>query len=447
MSQSELSAAFSAGRDDEELREYSPNEIADDVLLACVDGVGPATTDRLIERFGSATAALNASFADLRAVERVSEKLARKIVEARQTFDVAALLKFCADADVKLLVPGDVRYPSRLREIDRPPRLLFVRGEILPQDRRSISIVGTRHATSYGRAQATRLARELAELGFTITSGLALGIDGCAHRAALDAKGRTLAVLGGGVARIYPSEHEDLAGRILSSGALISEYHPLMTPLSGNFPARNRLVSGLSIGTIVIESDIKGGSMITARVAADQNREVFALPGNVGVSTSRGCLQLLREGATLVETVEDVLNALPLYELPPATPNREYEAPAPGSLGLSAKSLESIARKPRTPRRERRSSPPRRADVDAPSPNPTLLDGSASASAPAEVVASPPLSADESALLHRVGASPISIDELIRESGFSASRTLSLIAVLEFKKVLQRLEGNAVVRR
>ena len=233
-----------------ELRQYEPAELADEILLASVNGVGPLTAERLLERFGSASGVLRASIGELMQVERVGRNLAEKIVNASQEVDALAIVRFCEENGIVVLTPRDSRYPSRLREIEKPPRLLYVRGEIRPEDRRAISIVGTRSATPYGLEQTARLACGLVEAGFTIISGLALGIDGCAHRTALDAKGRTLAVLGGGVARIYPREHEDLAARVMNSGALISEYHPLTTPLAGNFPARNRIVSGLSIGTL-----------------------------------------------------------------------------------------------------------------------------------------------------------------------------------------------------
>ncbi|MBQ3823551.1 MAG: DNA-processing protein DprA, partial [Thermoguttaceae bacterium] len=246
-------------------REYSPDELADEITLASVDGVGPLTAFRLVEYFGSAGAVLDAHESDLARVEKVGPVLARKIALARSTFDVESLVKFCVANDVAILSLNDTRYPARLLDIATPPRILYVRGELRPEDYHAIAMVGTRTPTPYGRAQATRLAHELVDAGFTVVSGLALGIDGASHRGALDAKGRTIAVLGGGVVRIYPQEHEDLAGRVMNSGALVSEYGPLTSPMRGNFPARNRIISGLAIGVLVVESGEKGGSLITAR--------------------------------------------------------------------------------------------------------------------------------------------------------------------------------------
>ena len=259
---------------------------------------------------------MRASRRDLERVEKVGPTLARKISQAREACDVEALIRFCEENGIEIVAFRDARYPARLREIDNPPRLLYVRGSFAPEDRAAIAIVGTRGATRYGLDQARRLGRELAEAGFTVVSGLALGIDGAAHRGALEVGGRTLAALGGGVAKVYPREHEDLARLIANSGAVFSEYHPLTSPLAGNFPARNRIVSGLSLGVLVVESPLRSGSLITARLAAEQNREVFALPGPVDRETSRGCHQLLREGAALVESVEDVLAVLPPFERP-----------------------------------------------------------------------------------------------------------------------------------
>ncbi len=416
------------------LRVYSPYEIADDVLLSTVDGVGPLTTERLVDYFGSATEVLKAPVEELCRVEKVGAKLAAKIHDARNACDIDALVNFCVVNDVQIVALFDARYPTRLREIANPPRLIYVRGDILEQDRRAIAIVGTRDATPYGRAQATRLARELTECGFTIVSGLALGIDGCAHRAALDAGGRTLAALGSGVVKIYPREHEDLAARVMRSGALISEYHPLCAPLAGNFPARNRVISGLSLGTLVVESATRGGALVTARFAAEQNREVFAVPGPVDQPTSQGCHQLLREGAALVESVDDVIEALPIFERPTPRAVRRNEAGeqiAPGSLGISASALESIdtrrdKKTKKTPSKSARKEPEK--NEDAP-PRPL-----------------PPLSEDERRLVEAIGDAPKPIDQAIRESGLSASRVVGLIASLELKKVLRRLEGALVER-
>ena len=436
----------------ERLRFIDPEEFTDEILLSLVDGVGSITTDRLLTYFGSATNVLDAPLDELQRVDKVGPTLARKIAQAR-SFDVEPLFRFCRENDIRILSIDDARYPSRLREIVGAPRVLYVRGKLQPKDRYAVAIVGTRDATTYGRAQATRLARELVEAGFTVVSGLALGIDGCAHRGALDARGRTLAVLGGGVTSVYPREHEDLAGRIIASGgALISEYYPLTTPLRGNFPARNRIISGLSIGVIVVESGARGGSLITAQFAAEQNRDVFAVPGPVDRENSRGCHQLIRDGAALVETVDYVINAIPAYDVPPQAAERQASSPdsdtEPGTLGISTKSIESINT------RKKDSS------TDAPRPRKSKKEKKSQDSAAEfkgdvkstiekkeQFVPLPELRPEERAIVDALGEETLQIDELIRKSGLPASKVISLVAVLEFKQVLRRREGNAVSRR
>ncbi|MBQ7813950.1 MAG: DNA-processing protein DprA, partial [Thermoguttaceae bacterium] len=438
----------------ESARIWTPNELVDDILLSTVDGVGPLTAERLVEYFGSASEVLRASRRDLERVDKVGPTLARKISQAREACDVDALIRFCEENGIEIVAFRDARYPERLREIDNPPRLLYVRGSFAPEDRAAIAIVGTRGATRYGLDQARRLGRELAEAGFTVVSGLAFGIDGAAHRGALEVGGRTLAALGGGVAKVYPREHEDLARLIADSGAVFSEYHPLTSPLAGNFPARNRIVSGLSLGVLVVESPLRSGSLITARLAAEQNREVFALPGPVDRETSRGCHRLLREGAALVESVEDVLAALPPFERPKKqTKNDERsengrDVAKNGKRVLNAGLTSDFERVSRARRDAAKGTTPvkretsRNFNVDAPLSAP---EKRASTSVSAETLAT--LSADERKIVDLVGSDPVPIDRVVRESGLGAAKIVGLIAALEFKKILCRREGNAVSRR
>ena len=439
---------------EETARIWSPNELVDDILLSTVDGVGPLTAERLIAYFGTASEVLRASRRDLEQVEKVGPTLARKISQAREACDVVALIRFCEENGIEIVAFRDARYPERLREIDNPPRLLYVRGSFAPEDRTAIAIVGTRGATRYGLDQARRLGRELAEAGFTVVSGLALGIDGAAHRGALEVGGRTLAALGGGVAKVYPREHEDLARLIANSGAVFSEYHPLTSPLAGNFPARNRIVSGLSLGVLVVESPLRSGSLITARLAAEQNREVFALPGPVDRETSRGCHQLLREGAALVESVEDVLAALPSFERPKkqtkfenGSENGRSTAPT-GKRLLNAGATSDFERVSRARRDAAKGTPPVKSErtrkFDGGSA-PSALEKKASTAVSAETLAG--LSADERKIVDLVGPDPVPIDRVVRESGLGAAKIVGLIAALEFKKILCRREGNAVSRR
>lgn len=451
---SEKTTDFENEATEETARIWAPNELVDDILLSTVDGVGPLTAERLIAYFGTASEVLRASRRDLEQVEKVGPTLARKISQAREACDVEALIRFCEENGIEIVAFRDARYPARLREIDNPPRLLYVRGSFAPEDQTAIAIVGTRGATRYGLDQARRLGRELAEAGFTVVSGLALGIDGAAHRGALEVGGRTLAALGGGVAKVYPREHEDLARLIANSGAVFSEYHPLTSPLAGNFPARNRIVSGLSLGVLVVESPLRSGSLITARLAAEQNREVFALPGPVDRETSRGCHQLLREGAALVESVEDVLAALPAFARPKKQTKIERRdgngrSTAPnGKRLLNAGATSDFERVSRARRDAAKGAAPAKRET------PRKFDGGFSASAPekrestaisAETLAG--LSADERKIVELVGADPVPIDRVVRESGLGAAKIVGLIAALEFKKILCRREGNAVSRR
>ncbi|MBQ7030191.1 MAG: DNA-processing protein DprA, partial [Thermoguttaceae bacterium] len=417
----EESTDFEDEASEEPARIWAPNELIDDILLSTVDGVGPLTAERLIAYFGSASEVLRASRRDLERVDKVGPTLARKISQAREACDVEALLRFCEENGIEIVAFRDARYPARLREIDNPPRLLYVRGSFAPEDQTAIAIVGTRGATRYGLDQARRLGRELAEAGFTVVSGLALGIDGAAHRGALEVGGRTLAALGGGVAKVYPREHEDLARLIADSGAVFSEYHPLTSPLAGNFPARNRIVSGLSLGVLVVESPLRSGSLITARLAAEQNREVFALPGPVDRETSRGCHRLLREGAGLVESVEDVLAALPLFERPKKqTKNtgrleNDENVAKTGNRLLNSGATSDFERVSRARRDAAKGATSVKRETSR------NFNGGSWASAPekrestelsAETLAG--LSADERKIVDLVGADPVPIDRVVR---------------------------------
>jgi DNA processing protein len=233
------------------------------------------------------------------------------------------------NAAIKIVRFTDPIYPARLRLIVDPPPVLYVKGEIRNQDERAVAVVGSRSASDYGRRVARDLCRGLASLGFTVVSGMARGIDGAAHEAALNAGGRTLAVLGSGVDRAYPPEHDQLYQRISESGAVISEF-PLGTgPVAFNFPVRNRLISGLSVGVVVVEATEKSGSLITASLALEQGREVFAVPGQAGASRSRGTHQLIRQGARLVETVNDIV-----AEIAP-----QLSAPALGAENAARRAL------------------------------------------------------------------------------------------------------------
>ncbi|MCL4145207.1 UNVERIFIED_CONTAM: hypothetical protein GTU68_043246, partial [Idotea baltica] len=272
--------------------------------------IGPRTLVALLDHFGSAQAVLAAPGPALAQVPGVGPKLIHTIRTAHHHVDLEGLLKWCDENDSDILVQGTSQYPARLNDLPDAPPMLFVRGDITTDDQLAVAIVGTRHATHYGLKQAERFGYALAKAGVTVVSGLARGIDAAAHNGALNAGGRTLAVLGSGLGQIYPSEHEGLAKAVAADGAVISEYAPDAKPRGGMFPQRNRLIAGLSLATLVVEAPDRSGALITARMAGEQGREVLALPGNVTSRASRGCNQLIRDGATLVQTVDDILESL-----------------------------------------------------------------------------------------------------------------------------------------
>jgi DNA processing protein len=297
-------------------------EVHDLLVLHLLPGLGPRLTAGLLERFGSAGAVLQASAEELCEVPHIGSKLAGDLVGRMRGLDVGPELERLARHEVRLLVLGSPDYPAPLAAIPDPPHLLYLRGTWEARDANAVALVGSRSCTTYGRRIAERLAAGLVRAGFTVISGLARGIDGCAHRGALEAGGRTLAVLAGGLSKIYPPEHGDLAEAVKASGGLLSESAMTMEPMAAMFPARNRLISGLSRGVVVVEAADRSGALITARHAAEQGRAVFAVPGPVDSPASAGTLRLIRDGATLIRSVEDIIEELdgiaPIVPLPPA---------------------------------------------------------------------------------------------------------------------------------
>lgn len=270
--------------------------------------IGPNRLRSLIERFGDIERAWTASDKELLAA--LDERSAESLIRTRGRLALDREMERIERVGIEILTRDDPAYPRLLSMIPSPPPVLYVRGSILPDDDLAIAMVGTRRATSYGREVTTRIATGFAEAGVTVVSGLALGIDGAAHNAALRADGRTIAVLGSGVDIIYPSEHRQLAERIIENGALVSDYAPGRKPDAPNFPARNRIISGLSLGVVVVEAPNRSGALITVDFAADQGREVFVVPGSVLSDNSAGCLRLLRDGARVAGSADDVLEDL-----------------------------------------------------------------------------------------------------------------------------------------
>ena len=282
------------------------------IHLNLVSGLGPSSITRLTENFASADELFAATPTRIQQVLGRQDKLgvAERILEIPKSPALTNELELARKEGAQLVTVLDEEYPALLKAIPNPPVVLYVKGNLLQEDAAAVAIVGTRLATHYGLGVAKELARGLAKAGVTVVSGLAEGIDAAAHAGALEGGGRTLAVLGHGLQFIYPPDHRGLSQKIIESGALVSEFPMGIEPERGNFPRRNRVISGLSLGVIVAEAPVKSGALITAREALDQNREVFAVPGPVSSSKSTGAHQLIKDGAKLVESVYDVIEEL-----------------------------------------------------------------------------------------------------------------------------------------
>jgi DNA processing protein len=319
------------------------------VAFTRVRGIGPARFRRLIEAFGNAATAWRAPLSAL-AATGIDRRTVEAFMAQRQHIDPENELAKLERLGISTITWCDEAYPRLLRYTDSPPPVLYVRGTLLPADEWAIAVVGTRKATAYGGQVTERLVTELARQQITVVSGLARGIDTIAHLAALKADGRTFAVLGCGLDIVYPPENRKLAERIAVHGALITEF-PLGTqPEAGNFPARNRLISGLSLGVLVTEAPERSGALITARFAGEQGREVFGVPGSILSSSSIGVHNLLRDGAKLVQRVEDILEEINLsfvpqrLEMRELLPENDAEAAVLGVLGTTPLHIDEICR-------------------------------------------------------------------------------------------------------
>ena len=356
--------------------------------LCLVPGVGPVLRERLLEYFGDPNQIFAAPPSELVGVAGVGPSVVKSITSAIGEIDVDAEFQLCREHGIDISLCIDSNYPKRLQEIPTPPGVLFIHGTLVPQDDLAIAIVGTRGCSNYGRRQARRFGRELSERGVTVVSGLARGIDESAHRAALEVGGRTIAVLGGGILRIYPPEHRPLAAQISQSGAVVSEYPPLRPSLRSTFPQRNRLISGLSWGVLVVEAPARSGSLVTARHATEQNREVMAIPGPVDRATFQGSHRLLKDGAQLIEHPAEVLESL--GPLPAATEHTGRQVRHPAELNLSEQ---------------------------------------------------------EQQVLDVIGSEPTRIDAIISSSDLPSNRVLSTLSILEVRQLVHRVSGQFVVRR
>jgi len=291
---------------------HSEEQRARSILLS-VEGMGPIRTARLLDRYGSASGILSTTNKDLSAIEGISVGLIQKMRTVESIFDSDSGLEKHLSGEQRLLAINDGEYPALLRSIYAPPAIVWVRGENTRMTERCIAIVGTRHPSPYGKSIAYSLAFELASHGITIVSGLAYGIDSVAHQATLDAEGKTVAVLGSGLNRMYPAYHERLAEKICERGFILSEFPLTMPAKPGHFPRRNRIISGMAEATIVVEAYEKGGALLTARMALDQNRDVYAVPGQIGNPAAKGTNLLIQNGeAQLLTSASDLIAELKL---------------------------------------------------------------------------------------------------------------------------------------
>lgn len=374
------------------------------LALAQVPGIGAVRLRSLIEKFGSPDAALGATTSALAAVEGIGQTLSQTIHRFARTREKVAAALSAAEAQLEkadklgatLLTLWDADYPPQLRQIYDPPAYFFLRGSLMAQDNRSVAFVGTRHPTDYGRNATKRLVQDLAAHHLTIVSGLAIGIDTEAHTAALASGTRTIAVLGAGVDIIYTDPKGKLYPRIIESGAIMSEELIGTEPVAENFPKRNRIISALSLGSVIVESDYRGGALITAKYALEQNREVFAVPGNIFSRKSNGTNALIRNGhAKLVLSAEDILSEVGVH----LTLNQTGHSP---------------------------------------------LNSGHAAPAPAAVA---DLAADEAALYALFSDQPIHIDAIAEQSGRDISDVLVLLFELEMKELITQSTGKFFRKR
>ena len=353
--------------------------------LKSVPGVGNLLYKRLLDQFGSPELALNASEIELCRIPGITERIARAILSRTATDADRYEIDLAREKGFGVVTLTDPAYPALLREIPDPPPFLYVCGN-LENTYPCVAVVGSRHATDYGLTAARRLGSDLAFSGITIVSGMARGIDTAAHLGALDANGNTIAVLGSGLSRVYPSENMELFQQISRNGAVVSEFSLNAGPDSHHFPIRNRVISGMSLGTVIVEGSMNSGSLITARLAVEQGREVFAVPGSIQSYKSAGTHYLIKQGAKLVQHAGDIIEELePLLGCPSSIQSRDGISPAC-------------------------------------------------------------LSPEENALMEAVGPYPVHIDELARKLSLAPGKLSSLLLQLELKGSIRQLPGNFFTR-
>ncbi len=365
--------------------------MAEDVFywlaLSLTPGLGSILIKRLLERFKSPEAVFHASTGELSGIEGLGEKAAGEIRKGPQGKMVEKELSLLEKAGGRIITLKDADYPRRLKDIYDPPVLLYVRGEVRKEDELAVAIVGSRKTAPYGRWVTEKIGEDLARHGVTVVSGMARGIDSLAHKGAIQGRGRTIAVLGCGVDVIYPSENKNLFHQIMEHGAILSEFPMGSPPEAGHFPKRNRIISGLSVGVVIVQASAESGSLITAGYALEQGREVFAVPGNVGAEGSRGTNQLIKDGAKLVESSDDILEEI--------LPQWRRE--------------EGVARQAETPGAD--------------------------------------LTGEEKILYNLLGETPLHIDAIIRESQLDPGRVSSLLLNLELRGLISQWPGKAFSKK
>ena len=359
------------------------------IALNLIEGVGPVRVRSLLEQFGEAPNILGASKAELLRVHNVGEDIAEKICRWEQSVDLSEELKRIADYGCHILTGADELYPPSLREIYDPPLVLYVKGQLTVRDKNAVAMVGSRMTTHYGIETARKLAYQLAYTGVTVVSGGARGIDTAAHQGALSGKGRTIAVLGTGINLIFPPENAELFERIAANGAVITQF-PFNRPADKqSFPIRNRIVAGMTLGTVVVEANLSSGALITANFATEYGRQIFAVPGRIDSPRSKGCHDLIKKGAKLCEGVEDILSEFE-YLFPAS--NRPASASETGVL-------------------------------------PALE-----------------LNENEKRVYDALGREERSIDEVIRASGLPSSAVSVALFSLEMKRLVKQLPGKMFLR-
>ena len=356
--------------------------------LNMISGIGTITYRNLIEHLGSVKSIFECKKSKLEKIPGIGPRIAERIVIGSKTADVDKEIKRAEKENVKIIPFASDHFPHNLKQIYDPPLVLYIKGNILKSDTLGLAIVGARRCSYYGRTQAERFARQLAQVGFCIVSGMARGIDTMAHTGAIKGKGRTIAVLGSGIGAVYPRENKELSETIASNGAVISELPMSTPPNSRNFPPRNRIISGLSLGVLVIESTLRSGSSITAKWALEHGKEVFAVPGNIDSNYSRGTNKLIKDGAKLVEDINDIVEELgPLAETIHIKDNTKVE------------DIRSLT-----------------------------------------------LNSQENKIFSLLSSTPRDIDEIIIESGLPSSNVASILMILEVKRLVKQLSGKRFVK-